>query len=89
MMKAKKKIVKLVLPCVLSCLMMGSALLHFPVQQSSAETVMESADLEKVEDTLKEKTSFQTSFWLGIGAVTLGGVVALIVVKKKKDDEGE
>lgn len=89
MMKAKKKIVKLVLPCALSCLMMGSALLHFPVQQSSAETVIESATLEKREDTAEGKTSYHTGFWIGLGAVALGGVVALIVVKKKKDDEGE
>ena len=88
-MEVKKKIVKLVIPCALSCLMMGSALLHFPVQQSSAETIIESAISEKREDTAEGKTSYHTGFWIGLGAVALGGVVALIIVKKKKDNEDE
>ena len=88
-MEVNKKIVKLVIPCALSCLMMGSALLHFPVQQSSAETIIESAISEKREDTAEAENRFDTGFWIGLSAVTLGGVVALIVVKKKKDDEGE
>ena len=54
-MEVKKKIVKLVIPCALSCLMMGSALLHFPVQQSSAETIIESAISEKREDIIVRK----------------------------------
>lgn len=88
-MEVKKKIVKLVIPCALSCLMMGSALLHFPVQQSSAETVLESAALETRTDTAEAENRFDTGFWIGLGAVALGGVVALVIVKKKKDDEEE
>lgn len=88
-MEVKKKIVKLVIPCALSCLMMGSALLHFPVPQSSAETVLESAALETRTDTAEAESRFDTGFWIGLGAVALGGVVALVIVKKKKDDEDE
>ncbi len=73
----------------LSCLIIGTVLLRFPVPQSSAETGIESAISEKREDPAEEKTSHHTGFWIGLGAVALGGVVALVIVKKKKDDEEE
>lgn len=69
----------------LSCLIIGTVLLRFPVPQSSAETVLESVALE----TREVKISYDTGFWIGLGAVALGGVVALVIVKKKKDDEDE
>ena len=76
---------RLLLSGVLSCLIIGTVLLRCPVPQSSAETVLESVALE----TREVKTSYNTGFWIGLGAVARGGVVALVIVKKKKDDEDE
>ena len=76
---------RLLLSGALSCLIIGTVLLRCPVPQSSADTVIESAALE----TRGVKTSYDTGFWIGLGAVALGGVVALIIVKKKKDNEDE
>ena len=88
-MKGKKKVKRFLLSSALSCLIIGTVLLRFPVPQSSAETVLESAALETRTETAEAENRFDTGFWTGLGAVALGGVVALIIVKKKKDDEDE
>ena len=88
-MKEKKKMKRFLLSGALSCLIIGAVLLRFPVPQSSAETVLESAALETRTDTAEAENRFDTGFWIGLGAVALGGVVALIIVKKKKDNEDE
>ena len=75
---------RLLLSGALSCLIIGTVLLRFPVPQSSAETVLESAALEIRTDTAEAESRFDTGFWIGLGAVALGGVVALIIVKKKR-----
>ena len=73
----------------LSCLIIGTVLLHYPVPQSSAETVLESAALETRTDTAEAESHFNTGFWIELGAVAPGGIVASIIVKKKKDDKDE
>ena len=88
-MKGKKKVKRFLLSGALSWLIIGAVLLRFPVPQSSAGTVLESAALETRTDHAEGKTSYHTGFRIGLGAVALGGVVALVVVKKKKDDEDE
>lgn len=45
--------------------------------------------LETRTETAEAENRFDTGFWIGLGAVALGGVVALIIVQKKKDDEDE
>ena len=86
-MKGKKKMKRLLLSGTLSCLIIGTVLLRFPVPQSSAETVLESVALE----TREVKTSYNTGFWIGLGAVALGGVIACAVMyfKRKKDEDDE
>ena len=88
-MKGKKKMKRFLLSGALSCLIIGTVLLRFPVPQSSAGTVLESAALETRTETAEAENRFDTGFWIGLGAVALGGVVALIIVKKKKDNEDE
>ena len=88
-MIGKKKMKRILLSGALSCLIIGTVMLCSPVPQLSAETGIEPAALETRTDPAEGKTSYHTGFRIGLGAVALGGVVALVVVKKKKDDEGE
>lgn len=88
-MIGKKKMKRILLSGALSWLIIGTVMLCSPVPQSSAETVLESAALETRTDTAEAENRFDTGFWIGLGAVALGGVVALIIVKKKKDNEDE
>ena len=86
-MIGKKKMKRLLLSGTLSCLIIGTVLLRFPVPQSSAETVLESVALE----TREVKTSYNTGFWIGLGAVALGGLVSVVIIqlRRKKDDDNE
>ena len=61
------------------------------VDESEGSAVAEttSAEENSVPDTLKESNNTNVGFWIGLGAVALGSLVALVfvIINKKNEDE--